>query len=110
MPRYIALWKGLVLLTACSVLRAQAPPDQSPAQILQTVERLIAQNRQLEKQNQELMKEVTALRQVLEGRTATAQGSPATPDAPETSAPETNNPAASGGTTANRDNPADADA
>src|SRR5437667_8265881 len=96
-------WAALTALAVGDVLRAQAGSGQpAPADVLQTVDRLIEQNRQLERQNQELMKEIVALREMLQSRTAAAGlAPPRPPEAP--SKEEATASSQSGGGTADVD-------
>jgi hypothetical protein len=62
------------------LLPAQSVDPSNPADVLKTVDRLVEQNRQLEQQNQELMKEIGALREMLQAKTATSAPTPAAPE------------------------------
>jgi len=72
---------GLTLLTAINIpaiLSAQTQTDQpTRADMLKTIDQLVEQNRNLEKQNQALMEQIKALRQSLVGQDETPQTEPA---------------------------------
>src|SRR5579862_8382988 len=94
----------LATLCAMRVLSAQAddPASRLP-DLLKTVDKLIEQNQQLETQNQELMKEIRALRQTLQaqtGREATDRSASAAPTPANSASPA---PSATG-TTPSSDN------
>src|SRR5947209_12564881 len=89
---------SFILLGAlcCSTLaKAQSTAAQTgiaqtdantPAAVLHALDRVVEQNRQLEKQNQELMDQIESLRQVL-AKQAASTGPTGTETAPKTEAP-----------------------
>lgn len=94
-------WAALIGLAVGDILWAQAGSGPAaPADVLQTVDRLIEQNHQLEKQNHELMKEIVALREMLQSRTASTAANPVATPGP---AKEATASAASADTTAEKD-------
>jgi chromosome segregation ATPase len=84
MKRHIAT---LVLLTAESAIRflsAQTCQGQpTAAEVLKRIDELVANNRQLERQNQELMNQIQTLRQMLQAQAGVAQHEPAEGPSPE---------------------------
>jgi hypothetical protein len=86
MKRHVAR-SGLILLALAAtarVLSAQAPPGQPAAQnALKKIDELIEQNHRLETQNQELMKQINALRQSLQAQAGVApEAEPQIPPSP----------------------------
>ena len=59
------------------LLAPAAGAQQSNADVLKTIDQLIEQNRQLEKQNQELITQISSLRQLLASQSGQAQPTPA---------------------------------
>lgn len=78
---------GPSLINAQSTAPAGEAGGAGTAELLKAVDRLVEQNRRLEKQNQELMVEINALRQALAGQSGPpAEANPAS-ETPSTSAP-----------------------
>src|SRR4051812_34248341 len=74
------LWVAASLGTSLWAQSGAGSP--TPAEVLKTVDRLIEQNRQLEKQNQGLMQEIQTLRDLLAQTFAPSQTPPQTAGAP----------------------------
>src|SRR3977135_893798 len=94
---------SFILLAAvcCSSLRRAPSPAartdsaqtdvNSPAATLHALDQVVEQNRQLEKQNRELMEQIESLHQVL-AKQASSTRAPGTEAAPKTEAPATAEP------------------
>jgi len=87
----------LAALCCSSLAKAQSTAAQtgsaqtdvnSPAAVLHALDQVVEQNRQLEKQNHELMDQIESLRQVL-AKQASSTGATGTETAPQTEAPAT---------------------
>jgi len=87
----------LAAICCSSLARAQSTSAQtagaqtdvnSPAAMLHSLDQVVEQNRQLEKQNRELMDQIESLRQVL-AKQAPSTGATGTETAPKTEAPAT---------------------
>lgn len=84
-------FRTLLLAANLAGIAGAQQATASTADILKTIDQLVEQNKQLEKQNKELLDQIDALRQSLTTTAAVPQAAPSTPPEPTAVSPQQEN-------------------